>query len=315
MKNFMLKIKRSIKEGYSDFRNFGLKVAFAKIRLICADESLKSIKYRNKILCKYIEKNFDYLLKKYNDYKIESTKAEDTIWVFWWTGEESMPLAIKLCHQSKLNNSNGCKVVLLTEENIKDYVSFPDFVWTQFEEGKLRIQHFADMIRVQLVKKYGGVWLDASLYCTEPIDEKIFDLEIFSLKEDIDERFVSLSRWTTFAIGGYKDNVLCAFLNEFFIDYCKTGKPFIDYFMFDCAIAVAYDNITSVKEKIDILEKTDDIYWLTSHIKDEFDITDMKNIKMSPFQKIAWKSIKEDDISEKSLYKQLMTKEFCNEKS
>lgn len=47
------------------------------------------------------------------------------------------------------------------------------------------------MIRVQLIKKYGGLWLDASIYCTKELEESMFSFPVYSLKGELDERYVS----------------------------------------------------------------------------------------------------------------------------
>lgn len=313
MRFISLKIKRIIKEGITDFRYFGFKVMIAKIYWILADESVKSIVYRNRILVQWLTLFCKTLIERYqNENKQENIlKAEASpIWVFWWQGKEDMPDIIRLCHKSKIRCAGKHPVILLTKDNLHEYVYFPEYVWNQFENGQLCIQHLADMIRVQLIQKYGGIWLDASVYCIHSIPEEVFEMEIFSLRGKKDEQYVSECRWTTWAIGGQKDNILCTFLNDFFLEYCKRGKPFIDYYMFDCAIAVGYNNFLQLKSAIDQLKIAENsYYWLNEHLKEDADSVKKELAIQNIFQKISWKSYLDVVPEKQSLYAYLKQKE------
>lgn len=307
-----LTFKRILKEGWTDLRYFGVEVMLAKIRMILSKQSVESSIYRNEILVKWLTKYCQDLLDKYKNKK--TIKAEVTanlpLWVFWWQGREAMPEIIELCYKSKLRAAGTHPVILLTKDNIREYVEFPEYVWQQFEAKKLRIQHLADMIRVQLIAKYGGIWLDASIYCIGNIPEEIYSADVYSLKHEIDEQYVSLCRWTTFVIGGLKNNVLCSFLNEFFVEYCKTGKPFIDYYMFDCAIAVAYNNLPQVRQAIDKLQMSEkSCYWLDEHLSEYWENTERELKSQGIFQKIAWQQYSNNSFGEDSLYTYLKQKE------
>ncbi len=295
MEKTEVKIKRTIIEGKSALFHFGIKIAFAKIRCIWDDESLRSVQYKNKLLLGYLKKNYKSILKKYSSLseveQPDTIKNMEPIWVFWWQGREKMPEIIRLCQMSKEKAAGTHPVILLSSENVKDYVDFPDYIWNQFDLGKIRIQHLSDMIRVHLLYKYGGLWLDASIFCSKELPEFIFNTPIYSLKGKPDFRYISNNRWTTFVIAGQKENILCKFLNEFFEEYCKKGKPFIDYFMFDCAIALAYENIAAVRGEIDQIAMNEgDCYWLNTaltELEGKELICQMKK-ESSVFYKIAW---------------------------
>ena len=312
MESVSIKIKRTIKEGFNDTRNFGLKVALAKNRCVWENESLSSVQHKNQVILDYLKKNYQYLLDQYKETEqpaLDDSYKNAPVWVFWKQGEEHMPEIIQLCLRSKIRQSNGHPVILLTEDNIKDYVDFPDYIWNQFHEGKIRVQHLADMIRVYLIYRYGGLWLDASVFCHKQMDDEIFKKQIFSLKGEPMPEFVSNNQWTTFIIGGSKGNTLCSFLNAFFLDYCKNNKPFIDYFMFDCAIALAYYNIPSVKAEIDSLPKTEgDVYWLNQALnrKVNTELLDAYKNEPSVFYKVAWKNEWKKDHT---LYEYLLKQE------
>ena len=302
----LIKYKRIVKETPINIFNFGVRFSVSKIKCILNDDSLVTVQRKNEAILRYLEKKFEKLIQKYHKFKkTPSTDSNLPIWVMWWDGE--MPDVIKLCHKSQLFAAGDHPIKLITKYNVQEFVEFPDIVWKQFDEGKLRIQHLADMIRVQLIRRYGGLWLDASIFCNGIISENVFKLPIFSIKGNCLPFFVSENKWTTFVIGGQANNILCSFLDDFFIEYAKTSKPFIDYYMFDCAIALAYRNIQTIREDLDNLPLFEqDIYWLNENLYSDHNTTDIKQIPL--FSKLAWRKFTENIPPEHSLYNILLQK-------
>ncbi len=300
-----VKLKRLVKDGYTRLRDFGPQVAMAHNRMVWEDDSLSSVQNNNRVILSYLEREYSGLLQQYRNQTEPVFGQENApIWMLWWNGE--LPDIIKLCYRSKLRCAGDHPVILLTRDNVRDYVSFPDCVWEQFESGKLRIQHLADMIRVQLIRKYGGLWLDASIYCAGAIPEEHFSIPLYSIKGNPDSRFVSNNQWTTFAIGGWADNVLCAFMDDFFQEYCRRGKPFIDYFMFDCAIALAYRHIPAVRASLEALPREEgDTYWLNAHLDQA--VPDISEENLPLFSKVSWGRFRDRQPTPGTLYERLLT--------
>lgn len=311
-----IKIKRVLKEGLTDTVYFSPCIGYHKIQMILFPDSLRLCISRNEAILNYLEKTYFDLI---NTYKHKSSNAYDVtdnspLWFFWWQGEDSMPEIIRMCYQNRTRMAGKHPVFFITKDNIKEYVRFPDYVWKQFEGGTLRIQHLADMARVQLIRNFGGIWLDASVYCVQEIPECAFQKEIFSLRNIPDKRFVSECRWTTFAIGGRKGSLLFAFLDDFFIAYCKTGKPFIDYYMFDCAIAVAYNNIPQIKAEIDrLVMQSQSLYWLNDHLSANKNVYLKELDSLSMYQKISWGKWNTKTIEKGSVFQYLLEREYTYE--
>lgn len=302
METISIKIKRTVKEGTEALKCFGARIAFSKIRCIWKNDSLESIKKKNTDILSYLKKEYSGLLERYasaSNPRVNVEAGSEPIWVFWLQGKKQMPQLIQMCLQSKETHSGGHPVILLDDTNIREYVSFPEEVWKKAEAGTLKVQHLADMIRVQLIRKYGGLWLDASVFCHKNIDERAYSLPVFSLKGDYMPQFISGNRWTTFVLGGCPDNVLCRFLDDFFLAWIQSGKPFIDYFMLDCAIALAYENIPAVRADIDVLPVSEgDCYWLNRRIDMPINDELLREYALEPstFYKIGWnRALMEED--------------------
>lgn len=125
--------------------------------------------------------------------------------------------------------------------------------------------HFADYLRVCLLYKYGGLWLDATIFCADRIPEDYFEVPFFTCKSEYQEsKFISHYQWVTFVLGGWKGNVFYAFMKEAFEIYWENNTSAIDYLFFDELIYIARENVTAIKQMI--CKKYPEIFFLIPRI-------------------------------------------------
>lgn len=90
------------------------------------------------------------------------------IWSFWHSEEK--PLVAQEC----LRNWQACnpeyQVNMLHASNIKDFLPDAELP-ANFQ--RLRFQQHANWVRLALLEKYGGVWLDSSLFLTTSLDRML----------------------------------------------------------------------------------------------------------------------------------------------
>lgn len=288
-----------------DTKNFSFCVAFFHALWFMFEDRKKTSKLhrwcylkREKSVHEYLKKYFEKIIIKYRSYNSDKItenveKFKQPIWVLWWQGIESAPDFILKCIKSKKKAANGHPVIVLTKENYQEYIELPSHIKNKLNEGKLSLQHLADIIRVNLIKEYGGIWLDASIYCVDQIPEDIYEYEVFSckgVKSGSDN--ISKGRWTTYVIGGKKDNILCSFLSECFFEYCRKKDKFIDYFMFDHLINIAYETIPAVQKALDCLPFNNEMCeYLSEIINDSYsDLEYSKIVNGTTYlYKLPWK--------------------------
>lgn len=250
-----------IKSNYQ--KDLSISRKFAILNL--SDSLLWSLHFK-KLSYLFYKKKEDYILNYLQNelrevvckYSVDSFDGEQPenapIWVCWWTGEEDAPLLVKQCIKSIKNNAGSHSVILITKYNYRDYVDIPAYILDKVDKGNMCLAHFADYIRVALLKNYGGLWLDATVFCSKSLPEWYFQSPIFTCKRFEEKcRYISRMRWTSFCLGGFKGNVFYKFLTEAFECYWNTHNEAIDYLFFDYLIELAYRNIPSVKENLDRL--------------------------------------------------------------
>lgn len=92
-----------------------------------------------------------------------------TIWITWFQGWEDCPPLCKYCLDSWKYYNPDWKIVTLDENNYRDYVDI-DSVLPELDTNRTA---FSDILRMFILKQYGGVWVDATLFCNKPLSEWI----------------------------------------------------------------------------------------------------------------------------------------------
>ncbi len=87
-----------------------------------------------------------------------------TIWIYWDRGEENAPELVQDCIASWRMQNPGWDIRVLHAQSASQIVDLPH------DPSKLPVQSYADLLRLRLLRQYGGVWVDATTYCLAPLD-------------------------------------------------------------------------------------------------------------------------------------------------
>jgi hypothetical protein len=85
------------------------------------------------------------------------------IWILWLQGLDNAPLLVRNCYASWVKQNSGWEIILLDENNIRNYL--PKI------HPNITNQALSDILRINLLADHGGVWVDATCFCTKPLDE------------------------------------------------------------------------------------------------------------------------------------------------
>jgi hypothetical protein len=95
------------------------------------------------------------------------------IWILWLQGFEKAPEVVRVCLRSWKTRNPGWQVIELSEENLEDYVDKDTL--SRLKSLKIRRPKLANLIRMYLISRHGGVWVDATCLCCQPLDNWIHD--------------------------------------------------------------------------------------------------------------------------------------------
>lgn len=107
------------------------------------------------------------------------------IWQYWAQGYDHVPDVVHKCLDSVDRFASDYTIIRLSDSNLNEYLDIPDFI--QAKRGQMTVAHFSDLLRLMLLKTYGGIWMDATIMLTGPIPEAYAKQDFFVFQRDPDE--------------------------------------------------------------------------------------------------------------------------------
>ena len=91
----------------------------------------------------------------------------------FWEPRGSVPYYLRLCMKTWKKNLPNATIVVLDYKNIGEFLDVRELGLNLFS-GKLSLMLIADAIRIALLAKHGGIWLDLDTIVLRPDAEKYF---------------------------------------------------------------------------------------------------------------------------------------------
>ena len=178
-----------------------------------------------------------------------------------------MPLMVTACVERIKQMSNGHEVVILTDKNLRDYVDFEPVVWEKYAKGLITKTHISDFIRVAVLYRYGGLYLDSTVYPTRPLDDKFFKSPLFTNHTEWDgtDAQIAHNRWSSFMCGCRKGNLLMRAALDVFTEYWRRYDRLMDYVLIDYTYNLLYEHVPSIKKMIDSVPINNVNIWGQQH--------------------------------------------------
>jgi hypothetical protein len=295
---FLNRIKNEISQFVFKSKTFTFSIAFWNL-LYNFRKQIPLIKpiiiaQKHRVIIKYLAHKYSFVIENFlalpENTNTQNTEYPDTIWVCWWDGIETMPDIVKVCYNSLKINFGKCKIEFITKDNFKNFVSISDHVMEKLNSGIMTLTHFSNILRMNLLYKYGGIWIDSTVFVSNTIHP--IESPLFTIRRRNKGYYVSESRWTGYCIGGSKHNIFFDFMIQFLYAYWKEENNLIDYFTFDYIIAVAYNYIPQIKKLFDnIPYNNEDVHVIQNNLNREYTEEFTKEIfERTAFHKLSWKN-------------------------
>ncbi len=224
----------------------------------------------------------------------EQDSLERNIFVFWWDGFESAPDIVKKCLKSVESNYKGFNVIRISQKNYKDYTDIDPLILKEFEEGKVSVQSFSDILRFNLLKNNGGMWIDATIFFLNEYDlvGKLDESQSFNTLEFASSRnFLKYKgydcSWSGFFIASKKNGLFVRTMDAIFKEYYKTYGTYSLYFFIDAAFMACKVNKVDNNVLMKSQQCVGDMFLLSKIGNSQYDESCMTEISKLP-QKLAW---------------------------
>lgn len=202
---------------------------------------------------------WDNVIEDYENGRIEKysilpkkklENSEKIIWQYWGQGysQGNIPPVVQRCFDSVDKFSNGYTIIRLCDYTLSEYIDLPNDVLSKYRTGVVGATHFTDLIRVALLTAYGGVWLDATILLTAPLEDKLTSNDYFMYQRDWTQEDKKLWRRTyayyfswhknfkvrmlSSVIYAKRSTIVISDLFQLMLYYWRTQNEIIDYFFF-----------------------------------------------------------------------------------
>ncbi len=294
--NFKSKVKKYMRKIKSILKRIYYKVP----RVIKSKELLE------------LNKNYSIYLKlkkKYSKFIKKNIACENKtskyVFTCWLQGEENAPELVKACINSMRKNLKNREIVVITAENMKDFVEFPSYIIEKWQKGIITNTHFSDILRSALLAKHGGLWLDATVLCTGDITKYINnDTELFVFSNEHRRNDVEiLSSWLIYA---KPNNPIIVNTLNLLYKYWEKKNKLCDYFLFHKLFTICAKALPEEWAKVPFFSNINPhVIWFYEFFK-PFNKNRFEDVKkMSNFHKLSYKFDK-NDLQKGSFYEYLI---------
>lgn len=227
--------------------------------------------YKYKLISKYINKKYSYIIEHAsNDTPKTFINDSKYIWICWWQGIDQAPDIVKVCIDSVKKRYSNKKIIIIDQKNYSNYIDIPKIIIEKVNKGIFSITFFSDILRFCLLEKYGGVWIDSTIFLNKKVNMDGYSF--FSVKHNLYSKWhVCRGKWSGFFIGASKNNCGIKLIRDILLAYAQNENALIAYLLVDAVIGIAYDNLSAFKKQVDAVPVNNSkIFVMQNELNDEF---------------------------------------------
>lgn len=297
--------ERVVREGKAlpgRWRTFGPKVAVETFRdgLVPPGKSRRYIHTIEEAVDGFLEP----LTADYAQQPETAAAAEGKIpvWCCWWQGEAQMPELVKMCHArlKQVLPRDKAELHLITLDNYASYVELPAHIVDKFNRKVITMTTMSDVLRFALLEKYGGYWLDATVFFTGEIPAAYFSGQFYCQRMASDPEKVSREacrgNWCGFSMAGPRGSTVFRFMSEAFARWWAQYDTIIDYVLIDYLLWSGFKAVLAIHDMIDAVPDNNE------------DIFAMYEVLNQPYTPELYAQLTRRNVMHKLTYKMDLTK-------
>ena len=178
------------------------------------------------------------------------------VWFSWLQGMDNAPEIVKACLVSQRKHLPDYDFRIVDLENYRQWVKLPEYVIKKFRKGQIPPASFSDILRLSLLKKYGGVWMDASVYCSGFGNDKLrerwenvmsSELTVFRYFKRGHREASGLSTWFFAAV---PNHIVISSVLDILLAYWKDYDCLVDYYVIHLFLGMILHEFPEVVAKM-----------------------------------------------------------------
>ena len=185
---------------------------------------------KGEILTNYYARKYLPSINNFTQQGQITVENPETIWQFWENPEgQSTPKIVKTSLESVRKFKGDFHHRILEKSTMGNYSDLPGHVIDKFNKKQIGYAHFADLLRLNLLKNHGGVWIDATAYMTNFIPQYIVNEDFFVFLTGEKTGFPYSFMQNCF-IRSKKGSLLCEAWYKMCVEFWKNETQTLDYF-------------------------------------------------------------------------------------
>lgn len=181
----------------------------------------------------------------------------------WWTGSDTMPPIVQTCFKNLQRNAKKHPIIFITQENI--FSLFPTLkkpikeIMEIYENGRICIQHFSDIIRTLILEHIGGIWIDATVFVSPDWDRDLIGKAFYTgCRTEAyanSGRSITNGQWTSYFIASVKGNPLMSLIHEGLLECYRCEGKIEEYYTMDYIFAIGMRESKEIRRIIATVPK------------------------------------------------------------
>jgi hypothetical protein len=164
--------------------------------------------------------------------------------MYWEQGWENVPTVVEMCAKSWEHYNPDWEIRKLDSKSLNNYLKLENIKFPNALAAK------SDIIRINLISSYGGVWVDATVWCNKPLDQWLKGTFLFS--NPAPDRMIA-----SWFIASKPDSEIVNKWTEKTNQYWSINDTVKEYFWFHYLFNELYTVDESFKRSWDSVEKID----------------------------------------------------------
>ena len=179
------------------------------------------------------------VIANYKDAHVSKNNS-DIVWFCWLQGMENAPKLVRKCYANLERHLEDRRLVVIDESNLEQYVTMPDIIVERWRKHQIPAALYSDIIRLELLIKYGGTWIDSTVLCTgssfkfqgedcsikDYLDAELF---LFQFRKPTENAYMGISNWFITARPGHP---MLMMVRDLLIKYWKENDCVLSFFIF-----------------------------------------------------------------------------------
>lgn len=239
----------------------------------------------------WLKRHFENDLKRMGADFMEEHNGEvgqKQVWICWLQGMENAPRIVQDCYESVRFWMKDWKITVITADNMNEYVKLPDHIVSKWKAGIISNTHFSDLLRLELLIRHGGLWLDSTTYMTGPIPSYIADSDFFVYRNGwMDMEMINMGSWLMFS-RHKKNRILCETQSLLF-DYWKKYDYIKNYFLMHIFFRMVTDENSEMWDRVPMVSHND-AHLMMQELPKQYDENRCEQImQLTPVHKLTYK--------------------------